>query len=46
MRGVQAHNVGGMVVSGDGKRLLLTQQYLNAQADTNADDIQRMFDTY
>ena len=39
VRAVQAHNIGGLVVSADGERLLLTQQYLNAQADTKADDI-------
>lgn len=39
LRTIQAHNIGGLVVSADGVRLLLSQQYLNAQADTKADDI-------
>lgn len=39
VRKVQAHNIGGLTTSGDGARLLLTQQYLNAMAKTGADDI-------
>ena len=38
-RTLPAHNVGGLAVSEDGERLVLTQQYLNARADTRADDI-------
>ena len=39
IRKIQAHNIGGLTPSVDGKRLILTQQYLNARADTEADDI-------
>jgi YVTN family beta-propeller protein len=39
VRSLPAHNIGGLAISGDGTRLLMTQQYLNAQADTKADDI-------
>ncbi len=39
VRTIRAHNIGGMAVSRDGARLLLTQQSLNARADTRADDI-------
>lgn len=38
-RAIQAHNIGGLTLSCDGEGLLLTQQYLNAQAHTAADDI-------
>jgi len=39
VRTLPAHNIGGLALSADGERLLLTQQYLNARADTKADDI-------
>jgi YVTN family beta-propeller protein len=40
-RNLPAHNVGGLAMSVEGRasRLLLSQQYLNARADTRADDI-------
>ncbi|MBX6315698.1 MAG: cytochrome C peroxidase [Isosphaeraceae bacterium] len=39
VRTLPAHNIGGLALSADGQRLLMTQQLLSALAHTSADDI-------